>query len=265
MAVWDDVFTKHEKVIFEKAGFGQMHELGGRPALLIIDVVYNFVGEKPEPILQSMERFPLSCGEIGWKVVDYIASFLPLVRSRCIPVIYSTGEPSLPPPWKASTRRKEIFKWEKGNEIVKQIAPAKNDVVIRKLAPSIFFGTPVMSILFSLKVDTLLICGGVTSGCIRATVVDAASYGFNVAVIEDCTFDRSETSHKVNLFDINAKYAKAKSVDPSVTADANKKLNDYKNQYPNHEEVFFRDMKDGDSYQVKGCINEYTTVRSRKE
>jgi tetratricopeptide (TPR) repeat protein len=60
------------------------------------------------------------------------------------------------------------------------------------------------------------------------------------------------------------KYSKAKSVDPSVAADASKKLNDYSNQYPNHEEVFFRDMKDGDSYQVKGCINEYTTVRSRK-
>ncbi len=60
------------------------------------------------------------------------------------------------------------------------------------------------------------------------------------------------------------KYAKAKSVDPSVAADANKKLNDYAAQYPNHEEVFFRDIKDGDSYQVKGCINEYTTVRSRK-
>ncbi len=60
------------------------------------------------------------------------------------------------------------------------------------------------------------------------------------------------------------KYTKAKSVDPSVAADANKKLNDYKAQYPNHEEVFFRDLKDGDSYQVKGCINERTTVRSRK-
>ncbi len=60
------------------------------------------------------------------------------------------------------------------------------------------------------------------------------------------------------------KYAKAKAVDPSVTEDANQKLNDYSAQYPNHEEVFFRDLKDGDSYQVKGCINEYTTVRSRK-
>jgi len=60
------------------------------------------------------------------------------------------------------------------------------------------------------------------------------------------------------------KYTKAKAVDPSVASDANKKLNDYKVQYPNHEEVFFRDLKDGDAYQVRGCINEYTTVRSRK-
>ncbi len=60
------------------------------------------------------------------------------------------------------------------------------------------------------------------------------------------------------------KYTKAKSVDPSVASDASKKLNDYAGQYPNNEEVFFRDLKDGDSYQVKGCINEYTTVRSRK-
>lgn len=60
------------------------------------------------------------------------------------------------------------------------------------------------------------------------------------------------------------KYAKARSVDPSVASEAGKKLNDYATQYPNHEEVFFRDIKDGDSYQVRGCINEYTTVRSRK-
>jgi len=60
------------------------------------------------------------------------------------------------------------------------------------------------------------------------------------------------------------KYAKARSVDPEVADEATQKINDYASQYPNHEEVFFRDMNDGDSYQVKGCINEYTTVRSRK-
>jgi hypothetical protein len=60
------------------------------------------------------------------------------------------------------------------------------------------------------------------------------------------------------------KFAKARSVDPSVSDEANKRINDYATQYPNNEEVFFRDLKDGDSYQVKGCINESTTVRSRK-
>jgi hypothetical protein len=60
------------------------------------------------------------------------------------------------------------------------------------------------------------------------------------------------------------KYARAKAVDPEVAEDATKKINDYEGQYPNNEEVFFRDLKDGDPYQVKGCINEYTTVRSRK-
>ena len=60
------------------------------------------------------------------------------------------------------------------------------------------------------------------------------------------------------------KYEKAKAVDPSVAADANKRISDYATQYPNNEEVFFRDLKDGDPYQVKGCINESTTVRSRK-
>ncbi len=60
------------------------------------------------------------------------------------------------------------------------------------------------------------------------------------------------------------KYAKAKSVDPSLSDEATKKINDYSGQYPNNEEVFFRDMKDGDSFEVKGCINEYTIVRSRK-
>jgi nicotinamidase-related amidase len=67
--------------------------------------------------------------------------------------------------------------------------------------------TPLINILTPLKVDTLLICGGATSGCVRASVVDAASYGFTVGVIEECTFDRGEVSHKVNLFDMNSKYA----------------------------------------------------------
>ena len=84
------------------------------------------------------------------------------------------------------------------------------------------------------------------------------------AIIEARTNLGDDFEQRTAVWVAADKYTKAKSVDPSVTADANKKLRDYSSQYPNHEEVFFRDMNDGDSYQVKGCINEYTTVRSRK-
>ena len=103
----------------------------------------------------------------------------------------------------------------------------------------------------------------------REAIVRNSNYGKAYIVLGDAIIasrdNLGDDFEKRTAFWVAAdKYAKAKSVDPSVAADANKKLNDYKSQYPNHEEVFFRDIKDGDSYQVKGCINEYTTVRSRK-
>jgi nicotinamidase-related amidase len=160
-----------------------------------------------------MERYPLSCGDIGWRAVERIASLLPSVRTRKIPVIYSTGNPSLPSPWAGPARREEMRKSRNGNDIVQEIAPAAHDLIIRKLAPSIFFGTPLIGILLAHRIDTLFCCGGVTSGCVRASVVDAASYGLKVGVIEECTFDRSEICHKVNLFDMDSKYANVISVD----------------------------------------------------
>ena len=103
----------------------------------------------------------------------------------------------------------------------------------------------------------------------REAIANKSNYGKAYILMGDAiifTRDRlGDDFEKLTAFWVAAdKYTKAKSVDPSVAADANKKLKDYASQYPNHEEVFFRDLKDGDSYQVKGCINEYTTVRSRK-
>jgi len=209
MPIWDDIITDSDKEIYGKAGMGGGKvSFGSNPAFVIIDVTYNFVGDKPEPILKSIEHFPLSCGENGWKAVYQIAALLPLAREKQVPIIYSTGEPSLPRKWtEGNPRAKEVLKNKAGNTIVREIAPQVNDMVIRKFVPSIFLGTPLINILTPLKVDTLLFSGGVTSGCVRASVVDAATYGFNVGVIEECTFDRGDVSHKVNLFDMNAKYA----------------------------------------------------------
>jgi maleamate amidohydrolase len=92
-------------------------------------------------------------------------------------------------------------------EIVKEIAPEPSDIVIHKLKPSAFFGTPLQSVLNDYGVDTLLVTGGSTSGCVRATVIDAFSFNYFVAVVEEGTFDRIQLSHKANLLDMNIKYA----------------------------------------------------------
>lgn len=218
MDVWDDVITEFDKEIYKKAGFrvdssAGTRDLGANPALVIIDVTSGFVGDKPEPILQSMERFPLSCGEHGWKAVNQIASLLPVAREKRIPIIYTLRDISLPRKWAdRNPGSVKARKEETTIEIVREITPTSSDIVIRKLSPSIFMQTPLINILIPLKVDTLLVCGCTTSGCVRASVVDAASYGFTVGVIEECTFDRGEVSHKVNLFDMNSKYASVVSI-----------------------------------------------------
>jgi tetratricopeptide (TPR) repeat protein len=105
----------------------------------------------------------------------------------------------------------------------------------------------------------------VKEAIIRKSDFGKAYIAYGDAIIHSRTNLGDDFSQRAAYWVAADMYAKAKSVDPTVTADANKKIRDYSNQFPNHEEVFFRDMKDGDSYQVKGCIYEHTTVRSRKE
>lgn len=214
MAIWDDVITDEDREIYRKAGYGGGKiNLGQNPALVIIDVTYNFVGDKPEPILKSMERFPLSCGDRGWKAVNHIVPLLALAREKQIPVIYSTNIVPVMPEWlKRNIRGAEAHAIKIGTDIVREIAPVADDIVIHKSGPSIFLGTPLVNILIPRRIDSLLICGGTTSGCVRGSVTDAATYGFKVAVVEECVFDRGEVSHKVNLFDMNAKYAIVMSI-----------------------------------------------------
>ena len=95
----------------------------------------------------------------------------------------------------------------KGYEFFDDIAPASGDVILPKKHPSAFFGTPLTSHLIDLGVDTLIITGCTTSGCVRSSVTDAFALNFKVIVPEDCVYDRAPTSHAVNLWDMNGKYA----------------------------------------------------------
>jgi nicotinamidase-related amidase len=94
-----------------------------------------------------------------------------------------------------------------GYRFVEEVAPVKGDVLVPKKHPSAFFGTPLVSHLIDLGIDTLFVTGCTTSGCVRSSVTDAFAYNFKIVVPEECVYDRSPTSHAVNLWDMNAKYA----------------------------------------------------------
>jgi maleamate amidohydrolase len=211
--IWDKFVTQQDRRVYEEAGFGGAVGFGNRPAILIIDVQYRTCGEKSEPILEAIKKCKTACGESGWNAVYKIKRLLEIARPKGVPIIYPT------------VQRKDRFdtgRWKdkipaiadtpsyignRGVDIIDEVAPKVSDIVVSKRYASAFFGTPLMTYLNDLDVDTLLITGCTTSGCVRATVIDGFSYGFKVIVVEDAVYDRGEVSHAINLFDMSSKYA----------------------------------------------------------
>ena len=215
--IWNRFLTERDKAVFAAAGYGARAGFGKRPALLVIDVNYNFCGDRPEPILESIKRWRNSCGEEAWAGVAVIKRLIQAARGKGLPVIYTTairradnwdsGSWS----WKNNRSREDVQAVRAtnldGNDIVAEIAPGPHDIVVRKQKPSGFYGTNLLSYLVLLGADSLVITGTTTSGCVRASVLDAFSNNFRCAVVEDGCFDRSQASHAINLCDMQAKYA----------------------------------------------------------
>ena len=213
--VWDQFLTERDKAVFAASGYGARGGFGKRPALLVIDVNYAFCDEKPTPILESIKKWRNSCGEDAWPAIAAIKSLIDKAHAKELPVIYTTGvrrEDSWDSgswSWKngRSDEDKAVATNVDGNQIVDEIAPAPQDIVILKQKPSGFFGTNMASYLQLLGCDSLIVTGTTTSGCVRATVLDAFSLNFRVALAEEGCFDRSQASNAINLCDMNAKYA----------------------------------------------------------
>jgi nicotinamidase-related amidase len=213
MPVWDRYLTERDRALFAAAGYGTFLGLGDRPAVLVIDVNYAFVGHERQPILESIANWRNSCGEEGWDGVAAIAELLAGARAKNLPVFYTVGTDVRPDGfgrglWRNSrSREKAKLPDVAGNDIPDEIAPQERDVILRKTKPSAFFGTPLMSYLTELGVDSLIVVGTTTGGCVRASVIDAYSNNLRVGLVEEGTFDRGQASHAINLFDMNAKYA----------------------------------------------------------
>jgi nicotinamidase-related amidase len=213
--VWDKFLTERDKAVFAAGGFGAQAGFGKRPALLVIDVNWAFCGERPEPILESIKRWRTSCGEESWVALEHIKGLIEAARAKGLPVVYTTGERRADN-WDAGSWRWKRTRGEAasrsvndvdGNEIVAMITPGPKDIVIRKQKPSGFFGTNLASYLTLLGCDSVIVVGTTTSGCVRATAVDAFSLNYRVILAEEGCFDRSQASHAVSLCDMHAKYA----------------------------------------------------------
>lgn len=207
---WRSIVTERDRQVYAAAGYGERVTLGTRPVLLVIDVTYGWTGRERLPILESIEQYPNSCGEAAWDALEIIGRLLPAARALGRPVIYSAGFTELGLRgvglWSAKHPR-SLDAPDDNHTIVREIGPTAGDVVLPKTKPSLFHGTPLVDLLIREQADTLIVTGTATSGCVRATVIDAFSYNFPVLVVEDAVFDRGEVSHAVNLFEMDQKYA----------------------------------------------------------
>lgn len=218
---WESLLSSLDKQVYQSAGYGARAGGGQRPALIVVDVTYEFTGLRPEPILESIKHFPNSCGEVAWQGMSQIRRLLDACRERAIPIFYTKAmdEPSSVTRGSWGWKRTEdamsatMADWRRANTIPEPIAPVPGEVVIQKTKPSAFFGSSLASYLVGVGADTLIVTGTTTSGCVRATVIDAFSYNFRTIVVEDGVFDRGDAPHRLNLFDMHAKYADVLTTD----------------------------------------------------
>lgn len=194
---------------YARAGYHNRIGFGERPALILVDFVEAYF-DPNSPLYAEVD--------------DALASALRVLeaaRAARIPVIftnvvYHPGGPDggifyrKVPALKGFERGNPMGNWPKGLE------PIDGELVISKQYPSAFFGTSLAATLTSLKIDTLILTGLTTSGCVRATCVDTCSSGFVPIVVREACGDRAEGPHEANLFDMNAKYADVVGEDEAI-------------------------------------------------
>ncbi len=200
---WKDLIGEEELKAYEKAGFGNRIGFGKHLALLNIDMTYMFVNP----------AYTQTYGDMS-PVLKAVADLTAAARAANIPIFYSRRDDRNHPfrrgIWnlKLGTSGTEEYTIdEKADHWPPEINPEPEDVIVYKNKPSAFFGTPLASMLNYAGVDTLIIVGISTSGCVRAAVEDAFSYNYRVIVPEECTGDRCQFARRANLFDMDMKFA----------------------------------------------------------
>jgi nicotinamidase-related amidase len=225
--VWDPFLTASDRQ-WAQTRRKQPIGFGSSPALLMIDLYRGGFGDRPEPLQEAMRIWPWSCGPNGWRALPAIVRLLDAARSRGIPVIHSTMRPSddgllgwleaLHADGSGAMARNDPDPaiQARAREIIPEVRPRAGEAQIAKAGPSAFWGTPLTGHLQQLRVDTLIVAGMATSGCVRATVVDGAALRLRMMVVEECVFDRLDASHAMSLFDIDVRYGDIVSLDAAL-------------------------------------------------
>jgi maleamate amidohydrolase len=191
--------------------------VGPAPALLAVDLYELSYQGGALPPAELAKTYPNSCGQYAFAAIEPTKRLFAAARAAGLPIFYSTADTRAESkPQKIRSTKRRTVSDPALYAIRADFRPQPQDVVITKQRASVFFGTPLTAHLTQLGVQTLIICGESTSGCVRATVVDAYSLGFHVVLVEECCFDRFILSHKVNLFDLHHKYADVMHVDEVV-------------------------------------------------
>jgi nicotinamidase-related amidase len=197
------------KQVYATAGLGGAVTMGERPCVLVIDFTCGFTD--PSCPLGS------DCTE----AVEQTRRLLDVSRAKGLPVVYTTigFDPSLKDGglWMQKVPTLAVLQMDgKWIDIDPRLDPQPDEPVVMKKGASGFFGTNLASILVSQKVDSVILCGATTSGCVRATAVDLLQYGWPTMVPRECVADRAQAPHEANLFDIQAKYADVVSVEDAL-------------------------------------------------
>jgi maleamate amidohydrolase len=208
---WKDLVGEEELKAYEKGGFGKRVGFGKHPALINVDMTYCFV----DP------AYSLTFGDMS-PVVKAVARLTRVAREVKIPIFYSrrdNREHSLSRGiWNLKLGISESgYNYdERADQWPPEIGPQPGDIIIHKNKSSSFFGTPLAGMLTYAGIDTLIVMGTATSGCIRATVQDASFYNYRAIVPEECVGDRSRFAHRANLFDMDMKFGDVVNLEEAI-------------------------------------------------
>jgi maleamate amidohydrolase len=205
--IYADVSTFGDTAeIYSRSGIGNRVGFGGRAAVVVVDLQNGFtdascpVGGDLDAVVAATRRLLDAARGLG----------LPVAFTA---IAFQEGTLDAEPWLRKMPGLRELVEGTTWCQIDSRLEPRPGELIVRKRAASGFFGTSLASFLASADVDTLVVTGCVTSGCVRATVIDAVSNGYRTIVPEECVGDRAQGPHEWNLFDIDAKYADVEPLD----------------------------------------------------